>query len=117
MPVKYKIKKGDPVVVIAGKNKLTATQNQKLKGAKVVSIDRGRGKLIVENVNVVKRHTRPSQQSQEGGIVEKAMPVDISNVMYLCSKCDKGVRLGVKILESGKKARFCKSCGEVIDKD
>ncbi len=117
MKVKYKIHKGDPIVIIAGKNKLTKTQNTKLKGAKVMSVDREEGTVIVENVNVAKKHVRPNQLNPEGGIVEKTMPIDISNVMYLCPKCDKGVRLGIKILESGKKARFCKSCGEIIDKD
>lgn len=119
MSIKYKIRKGDPVVIIAGKDKLTK-ENTKLKGAKVVSVDREKGKVIVENANVAKRHMRPNQLNPEGGIVEKAMPIHISNVMYCCPKCDKGVRLGIRILESGdskKKVRFCKSCGEVIDKD
>lgn len=117
MPVKYKIKKGDPVVIITGKNRLKPDENQKLKGAKVVSVDREKGQIIVENANVFKRHTRPNQLNPEGGIVEKAMPIDISNVMYYCTKCDKGVRLGVRKLENGKRVRFCKSCSEVIDKD
>ncbi len=117
MKAKYKIRKGDPVVITAGKNKLTKTQNTKLKGAKVMSVDRDKGMVIVENANLVKKHTRPNQLNPDGGIVEKPMPIDISNVMYLCPKCDKGVRLGVKILDSGKKARYCKSCGEIIDKD
>jgi len=117
MPAKYKIRKGDPVVIIAGKNKVTKTQNQRLKGAKVVSVDREKGQVKVENANIVKRHTRPNQLNPNGGIVEKAMPIDISNVMYYCPKCDKGVRLGVRMLENGKKARFCKFCGEVVDKD
>ena len=117
MPIKYKIRKGDPVVVIAGKNRVAGTQNAKLSGSKVVSVDRAKGRVIVENANVAKRHTRPNQLHPNGGIVEKAMPLDISNVMYCCPKCNRGVRLGVRILENGKKARFCKSCSEVIDKD
>ena len=120
MNVKYKIRKGDPVVIITGKNKLTKKANQQLKGAKVVSVDRENGKVVVEGANVAKRHTKPNQQNPDGGIVEKPMPIDISNVMYYCPKCDKGVRLGIRILQEGdksKKARFCKSCGEIIDKD
>ena len=117
MAVKYKIRKGDPVIIIAGKNKLTKTQNQQLKGAKVVSVDREDGKVIVENANVAKRHVRPNALNPEGGITQKAMPMDISNVMYHFSKCDKGVRLWIRILDNGKKTRFCKSFGEVIDKD
>ena len=119
MATKFKIRKGDPVVIIAGKNKLDKKkeENLNLKGAKVMSVDRVEGKVIVENANVAKRHMRPNQLNPEGGIVERAMPIAISNVMYYCPKCDKGVRLGFRILKDGKKARFCKSCGEVIDKD
>jgi large subunit ribosomal protein L24 len=115
--VKYKIKKGDPVVVITGKDKLTAARNTKLKGAKVKSVDISKAKVVVENVNMVKRHFRQSQAHPEGGIVEKEMPIDISNVMYCCPKCEKGVRLGVKQLEGGKRVRYCKACGEIVDKD
>jgi large subunit ribosomal protein L24 len=115
--VKYKIRKGDPVVVIAGRDKLTVVRNTKFKGAKVKSVIIAKGKVVVESVNMVKRHFRQSQAHPEGGIVEKEMPIDISNVMYYCSKCDKGVRLGVKELEGGKRVRYCKACGEIVDKD
>lgn len=108
MPVKYKIKKNDTVVVISGKNKKDKS--------KVTSVDKECGKVVVENVNVVKRHTKPNQTNPDGGIIEKPMPISIANVMYFCVKCDKGVRLGIKTLENGKKTRFCKSCGEVVDK-
>lgn len=107
MPIKYKLRKNDPVVVIAGKNK-----NAK---SKIIDLDKEKGQVVVENVNVVKRHYKPSQTNPDGGIVEKNMPFSISNVMYHCSKCDKGVRLGIKILENNKKVRYCKSCGEVVD--
>lgn len=108
MPNKFKIKKDDPIVVTAGKD----------KGAKskVTRVNRQEGNVIVENVNMVKRHTRPNPLNPDGGIVDKEMPLDISNVMYHCKKCDKGVRLGLKEL-GDKKARFCRSCGEIIDKD
>lgn len=108
MPVKYKIKKNDPVVVISGKDKKKQT--------KITSVDKEHGTVVAENVNIVKRHTKPNQNNPDGGIIEKTMPFSISNVMYFCKKCDKGVRLGVKILENGKKARYCKSCGEIVDK-
>lgn len=107
--VKYKIKKEDPVVVTAGKDKG--------KKSKVLKVDKKRGKLFLEDVNVVKKHTKPNPMDPDGGINEKEMPVDISNAMYACKKCDKGVKLGIKVLESGQKQRFCKSCGEIIDKD
>lgn len=109
MLAKFKIKKDDPVVVTAGKDKG--------KKSKILKVDRKNGMVFVENVNVVKRHTKPGPMNPDGGIVDKEMPVDISNVMYHCKKCDTGVKLGVKILESGDKVRFCRSCGEIIDKD
>ncbi len=109
MPVKYKLRKEDPVVVISGKDKK--------KKSKIIELDKDKGMVVVENVNVVKRHTRPNQTNPDGGIIEKNMPINISKVMYHCKKCDKGVRLGIKILDNGKKVRFCKSCSEVIDKD
>ncbi|MCX8084345.1 MAG: 50S ribosomal protein L24 [Calditerrivibrio sp.] len=107
--VKYKLKKDDPVIVITGKYK-----GKKSKILKVLKED---GKAIVEAVNVVKRHMKPSQLNPDGGIVEKEKPIDISNIMYYCQKCDKGVRLGIKVLQDGTKQRFCKSCGEIVDKD
>lgn len=109
MNVKYKLKAGDPVIVTTGKDKGTES--------KVVKMDRESGKVFCENVNVVKRHMKPNQFNPDGGIMDKTMPLNISNVAYYCGKCSKGVKLGVKVLESGKKARFCRSCGEIIDKD
>lgn len=108
MPIKYKLRKNDPVVVIAGKDK-----NKK---SKIIGLDKEKGQVVVENVNVVKRHTRPNQTNPDGGIIEKNMPFSISNVMYHCPKCDKGVRLGIRKLDDGKKVRFCKKCNEDVDK-
>ncbi len=106
---KLKLKSSDPVIVVAGKDKG--------KKSKIVKIRRNKNQVFVENVNVVKRHMKPNQLNPDGGIFEKEMPINISNLMYLCKKCDKGVRLGYKVLESGQKVRFCRSCGETIDKD
>ena len=106
---KIKLRSEDPVVVIAGKDKG--------KKSKIVKLIRKNAKVYVENINMVKRHMKPNQFNPDGGIVEKEMPINISNIMYYCKKCDKGVRLGVKVLESGQKTRFCRSCGETIDKD
>ena len=98
-----KIKKGDTVQIIAGKD----------KGAegKVVSVDPKNGKVVVEGLNMVTKHAKPSQANPNGGIVEKEAPIDISNVMY----CEKGerVRVGFKV-EDGKKVRINKKTGEVI---
>ena len=99
-----KIKKGDTVVVIAGKDKD--------REGKVMHVDQKNHKVIVEGVNMVKKHSKPSMQNQNGGIIEKESPLDISNVMYLHK--GKATRIGFKI-EDGKKVRIAKSTGDVID--
>ncbi len=109
MSVKLKIKKDDPVIVTTGKDKGTKS--------KVVKMDRDNCKVICEGVNVAKKHVKPNQFNPDGGIVDKTMPLAASNVMYYCEKCGKGVKLGIKVLESGKKVRFCRSCNEIVDKD
>ncbi|MFQ5519035.1 MAG: 50S ribosomal protein L24, partial [Mariprofundus sp.] len=80
----------------------------------VIRVLRDKGSVLVARVNMIKRHTRQTQDSS-GGIIEKEAPLAISNVQYFCSKCDAGVRLGVKTLEDGRKVRTCRSCGEVLD--
>lgn len=103
-----KIKKGDEVVVIAGKDKGRRGQ--------VVRVLADEGKIVVQNVNVVKRHTRPNPtKGVSGGIVEKEMPIDVSNVAIFNSKTGKGDRVGIRTLEDGRKARFFKSNNELID--
>jgi len=99
-----KIKKGDTVKVIAGKD----------VGAegKVLSVDRKSGRLIVEGVNIVKKHTKPSMANQNGGIIEQEAGIDVSNVMYVHK--GKPTRIGFKV-DGDKKVRFAKSTGEVID--
>ena len=99
-----KIKKGDTVKVIAGKD----------VGAegKVLSVDRKSGKLIIEGVNIVKKHTKPSMANQNGGIIEQEAAIDASNVMYVHK--GKPTRVGFKI-DGDKKVRIAKSTGEVID--
>lgn len=102
-----RIKKGDEVVVIAGKDKGR-------RGAVVRIYDDGR--VLVENVNVVKKHQKGNPQAgQPGGIISKEMPVDISNVMVLNPQTDKGDRIGYKTLSDGKKVRYFKSNNEVLD--
>ncbi|GFH89718.1 50S ribosomal protein L24 [Lachnospiraceae bacterium] len=99
-----KIKKGDTVRVIAGKDNG--------KEGKVVSIDRKNGRVLVEGINMITKHMKPSAANQNGGIVQKEAPIDISNVMYLHK--GKPTRIGFKF-ENDKKVRFAKSTGEVID--
>jgi large subunit ribosomal protein L24 len=101
-----RIKKGDQVVVIAGKDK--GRQGTVLK----VSDD----SVIVEAINMVKKHTRPNPMAGvEGGIVDKEMPLAISNVMLFNPMTNKGDRVGFKTLEDGRKVRYFKSNGEVVD--
>ncbi|MCX8021954.1 MAG: 50S ribosomal protein L24 [Syntrophorhabdaceae bacterium] len=107
MEKQYHVKKNDLVMVTTGKDRG--------KTGRVLRIIKKKDRLIVEKVNMVKRHVKPSQKSK-GGIMEKEGPIHVSNVMIYCEKCSKPVRTGIKILEDGKKARYCKKCSELIDK-
>lgn len=103
-----KIRKGDDVIVLAGKDKG--------KRGNVLRVDVENRKVLVENVNVVKRHTKPNPaRNTQGGIVEKEMPIDISNVAIYNPATSKGDRVGIRTLEDGRKVRFFKSNNEVID--
>ena len=99
-----KIKKGDMVRVIAGKDKG--------KEGKVLSVDVKNAKVVVEGINMITKHTKPSMQNQQGGIVNKEAPIDLSNVMYLHK--GKVTRIGYK-LDGDKKVRVAKTTGEVLD--
>ena len=99
-----KIKKGDTVKVIAGKDKDTE--------GKVISVDRKNGRVLVEGVNMLTKHTKPSAANQEGGIIHQEGPIDASNVMYVHK--GKATRVGFKV-DGDKKVRYAKSTGEVID--
>ena len=105
---KFKIRKDDKVMVIAGKDKG--------KVGKVLKILRKKDRVLVEKVNMVKRHTKANPYTQQrGGIVEKEAPIHISNVALMCDACTKPTRVGFKEAADGKKVRFCKKCNEVID--
>ena len=99
-----KIKKGDTVKIIAGKDKD--------KEGKVIAVNKKDNTVLVEGINMVTKHAKPSMQNQQGGIVHQESPVDISNVMYLHK--GKATRVGFK-MDGDKKVRFAKSTGEVID--
>jgi large subunit ribosomal protein L24 len=101
------IKKNDKVKVVTGKDKG--------KIGKVLSVNREKNRLVVENINMIKRHTRPNVRNRQGGIIEKEAPIDRSNVMLMCSKCVKPVRVKMKQLEDGRKVRMCGKCKELID--
>ena len=99
-----KIKKGDTVQVITG--------TDKGKEGKVLSVDAKNGKVVVEGINMVSKHTKPNAQNQNGGIIRKEAAIDVSNVMYVHK--GKVTKIGYK-LENGKKSRVAKATGEVID--
>ncbi len=103
---KVHVRKGDTVLVTTGKDKG--------KKGKVISVDPEKSRVTVEGVNVVKRHTRPTQKMPQGGIMEKPAPVHSSNVMLFCTKCNNPTRITKKLLEDGKKVRVCKECREVL---
>lgn len=105
MASKLHVKKGDTVEVISGKDK-------KVKG-KVLKSYPDEGKVIVEGVNIIKKHTKGTQKDPKGGIVEKEAPINVSNVLLYCSTCKKGVRYGKKI-DGDKKVRVCKKCGKEL---
>ncbi|WP_353684009.1 50S ribosomal protein L24 [Thermodesulfovibrio sp. 3907-1M] len=102
-----RIKKGDTVLVLSGKDK-----DKKGRVLRVIPKDE---KVVVEGVNIVKKHQKPSRKYPQGGIIEREHPIHISKVMLMCPKCDKPTRIGARILEDGKKLRICKKCKEVID--
>lgn len=102
-----KLKKGDTVVIIAGR--------ERGKTGKILSLHLTEGKLTVEKLNIIKRHTKPSQRNRQGGILEREAPLALSNVMLYCGNCQKPVRIGIKVQEDGQRARICKKCKEVIE--
>lgn len=105
---KRKVKKSDLVMVIAGK--------EKGKTGRILRILAKKDRAIVEKINFIKRHQRPTGQQRQGGIIEREAPLDLSNLKLICESCNKPIRVGKKALEDGKKARYCKKCGEMIDK-
>lgn len=101
-----KIRKGDKVAVISGKDKG--------KTGKVVRSLPAFEKVVVEGINVRKKHIRPKKEGQKGQIVQMPSPVNVSNVKIICPKCEKPSRVGSKILKDGRKIRTCKKCGEEV---
>ncbi len=102
-----KIKKGDKVEVLSGK--------YRGKQGKVLKSFPENRRVVVEGVNLVKRHTRPSQENPQGGIVTKEAPVDISNVALICGSCNHRIRVGYRLDADGMKRRICRKCGADLD--
>ncbi len=105
--MKLKIKKGDNVIVVAGRDKNTIGEVYKAFPKD--------NKVLVRGVNVVKKHKKPTQ-TEPGGIISKELPIHVSNVAIVDPKTNKATRVGYKVLEDGKKVRFAKASGEILDK-
>ena len=102
-----KIRKDDTVLVITGKNKG--------KQGKVRFAYPDAKMIMVEGVNMIKKHTKAKAQVRQAGIIEREAPISVASVMLLCSKCNKPARVGYRILQDGRKARVCRACGEVVE--
>jgi len=103
-----KIKKNDKVIVLVGR--------EVGKIGTVLKVDTEKARVIVEKVNIIKRHSKASPKTGQGGIVEKEAPLNISNVMIVCDKCAEPTKIGKRLLEDGSRVRICKKCGEPMDK-
>lgn len=102
------VRRGDTVAVIAGK--------ERGKRGKVLRVRAADGRVLIEHVNMIKKHQRPTQKLRQGGIIEREGLLALSNVLLVCGRCDKPVRTGIKALADGRKLRVCKRCGEPVDK-
>lgn len=104
---KLYVKKGDTVVVLSGK--------EKGRSGKVLSVNTKKERVFVEKLNMIKRHSRPSKNAPQGGIIEKEASLHVSNVSIFCPKCNKAVRVKKRMLDDGKKVRACVKCSEILD--
>ena len=101
-----RIQKGDTVRVMTGKNKG--------RTAEVVRAIPDKNRVIVVGVNVAKRHSKPTRATQQGGIIDKFMPIDVSNVALVCKSCNQPTRVGYRVEADGEKVRICKKCGRTL---
>jgi large subunit ribosomal protein L24 len=102
------VRRGDLVAVISGRDRG--------KRGKVLRVLHDRGRVMVEKINMIKRHQRPTQKLRQGGIIEREGALALANVLLVCSRCDRPSRTGIKVLGDGRRIRVCKRCGESIDK-
>ena len=101
------VKKNDTVLVIAGR--------EKGKKGRVLSVYPSKGRLLIEKINMIRKHMKPTRKYAQGGIIEKEAPLHISNIMLICPKCNKPTRISNTQLQDGRKVRMCKKCREVMD--
>ncbi len=104
-----RVKKGDMVEVIVGRD-AAASERHRARG-RVLSVDARKNRVTVEGINRVHKHVRPSRKTPQGGRLHIERPIDLSNVMPICPKCDRGVRVGVRANADGSKERVCRKCG------
>ncbi len=104
---KSRIRKGDTVIVISGR--------ERGKTGKVMSVDLGAGKVVVEKLNIIKRHTKPNQKAKQGGILEREAPLQMSNVMFFCPVTQKPTRVGIRTQADGRRVRFSKKSNEILE--
>ncbi len=102
-----KIRKDDKIKVISGKDRG--------KIGKVLNVQNKSNRILVENINMTKRHQKASPQNRQGGIVERESPIQVANVMLMCNKCMTPIRIKMQRLDDGKKVRICGKCNEIID--
>ncbi|RKY89896.1 50S ribosomal protein L24 [candidate division KSB1 bacterium] len=100
------IRKNDHVIVISGVHKG--------KKGKVLKVFPKENRILIEGVNIIKRHTRPSQKNPQGGIIEKEAPIHASNAMIICGKCNSKTRIAKKVLKDKRIVRVCRNCGEML---
>lgn len=106
--MRAQIKKNDNVMVIAGR--------ERGKTGRVLRVIPEKSRVLVEHLNMVKRHTRARGPRAEQGIIQKEAPIHVSNLMIVCEKCSRPVRMGKKLLEDGRRVRICRKCGEQLDR-
>ena len=102
----FKIKKGDTVVVLSGKDKD--------KKGKVLAVFPKTSKAIVEGVNVATKHSKPRRQGEEGGIIKQEIAINACKLMHVCTKCNEATRIGRKVMDDGSIVRYCKKCNELF---
>lgn len=107
MPARCNVKKGDTVVVLVGKDRD--------RRGKVLRVLPREGKVVVEGINVYKRHSKPTQTMPQGGRIEKALPMPVCKVMVVCPKCNRPTRIGRDVTQDNSRVRVCKRCGREID--
>lgn len=103
------VKRNDTVLVIAGKDRG--------KRGRVREVHPADNKILVEGVNIVKKHTKGTMGARQAGVVEQEAPLNASKVMVVCPKCNKGVRVGHQFLSNGQKVRVCRNCGEIFEEE